>query len=793
VAAKTLGGEACCFPAFAIDKDAEGDVFKLSSHLRAREALELSLSTEGPGFNAFVVGADRSGRMTATTAFLEAFLADRPPPDDWVYLNHFRRPEAPRPYRLPAGAGRAFRNRMLALLPQLREALSSAFGSEEYQAEINQRRNRLGQEISKQIEALREEAKAAGLTVIQTPQGMAVVALDAEGEPMPIEKIPEAKREAMRQAGDHITEALQGINRQAARLQRALEEDIHGLNRQVADNAVGGILDDLIDEFSKYPGLARWLVQMREDVLDNIDLFRLPPPNSLPAGVEPPERRYEVNLLVDHGDSEGPTMVLEPHPSYENLFGRIEYRPVQGGVVETDFTMIRAGALHRANGGVLILRADSLARQPFSWDFLKGALRDREIRIEELHRMGGLPIAGAPKPEPIPLSVRVILVGAPDWYRVFSSDPDLRTYFKIKADIDSDMDATDANLAVYAGLVRDMAKELDGVLCEDAAVHYLLGLVSRWASDRQKLSSQYENVKDMLAEAIQLDKETGRQVVTKDDIVAVVNRRRRRNARVEDRMQENIAKGVMMIATTGEAVGQVNALFVLDLGDHIFGMPSRITARASAGRRGVINIERETELGGPIQQKGAMVLQGFLSGRFARRFPLSFNCSITFEQNYSGVDGDSASLAELLAILSDLSGVPLRQDLAITGSVNQHGMAQAIGGAHHKVEGFYRACVEAGGLSGTQGVVLPAANAAHLVLRKEITEAIDAKKFHLWSVETLDDALELFTGLPAGKPDAEGHYPAATVYGKVVAQLEGFDRALTRRAAGETPNATKKA
>ncbi|MGB1548245.1 MAG: Lon protease family protein, partial [Alphaproteobacteria bacterium] len=708
----------------------------------------------------------------------------RPTPDDCIYLNNFRKPEEPKPYRLPAGVGRRFRNRMTALMPQLREALSAAFGSEEYDAEVSKRRNRIGQEISKMVEALREDAKQAGLTILQTPQGMVVVALGPDGEPLPVEAVPEEERQALRDAGDRISEQLQGINREAARMKRGLDEELRELNRKVGDNAIGNILDDLVEGFSEYPDLADWLVEMRSDVLDNIEVFRIPPPDGLPPGIVPPEQRYAVNLLVDNGDSEGPVVLLEPSPSYENLFGRIEYRPVAGGIVETDLTLIRAGALHRANGGILVLRAESLARHPFSWDFLKGALRDREIRIEELHRMGALPIAAAPKPEPIPLSVRVIIVGAPLWYHAYSFDPDLRAYFKIKADIDPDMDATPENLAGYVGLIGRMAKELDDVACEDGALCLLLGLASRWASDRRKLSSQYENIRDMLTEAIQINKESGRQIVTRDDILAVVHRRRRRNARLEDRMQENIAKGLVMIDTSGEAVGQVNALSVLDVGDHIFGVPSRITARASAGRHGVINIEREVELGGPIQQKGAMVLQGFLAGRFAKRFPLSFNCSITFEQNYGGVEGDSASLAELLAILSDLSGVKLRQDLAITGSVNQHGVAQAIGGVHHKVEGFHRACVEAGGLSGTQGVVIPAANEAHLVLRDEVAEAITKKRFHLWSVKTIEDAVELFTGMPAGTPDGEGNYPPDTVFGKVMAQLEAFDRTLSARAVG---------
>ncbi|MCE2509567.1 MAG: AAA family ATPase [Alphaproteobacteria bacterium] len=784
MAAKSIDGKACCFPSFKIGKDTEGDVFKLSSHLRAREAIELSLSTNDSGFNAFVIGADRSGRMSATIPFLKDFVAGRPTPDDWIYLNNFRKPERPKPYRLSAGVGRTFRNRMNALLPQLRDALSTAFGSEEYEAEANKRRNQVGQEISKLVEVLREDAKQAGLTIIQTPQGMAVVALDAAGEPLAIESIPEDKRQALRDAGDRISEQLQGINREAARLKRVLEDELREFNRKIGDNAISGILDDLVGQFSDYPDLAQWLVEMRGDVLDNLDLFRVPPPDGLPPGTLPPEQRYAVNLLVDNGDSKGPAVLLEPNPSYENLFGQIEYRPVPGGIVETDLTLIRAGALHRANGGVLVLRAESLARHAYAWDLLKGALRDREIRIEELHRMGALPIAAAPKPEPIPLSVRVIIVGAPFWYHAYSYDPDLRTYFKIKADIDPDMDATPENLAGYVGLIRKMAANLDGATCEDDTLRLLLGLASRWAGNREKLSSQYENVQDMLAEAIQVNKQSGRRVVTKNDILAVIQRKRRRNARVEDRMQENIAKGLLMIDTAGEAVGQVNALSVLDLGDHAFGVPSRITARASAGRSGVINIEREVELGGPIQQKGAMVLQGYLTGRFAKQFPLSFNCSITFEQNYGGVEGDSASLAELLAILSDLSGVKLRQDLAITGSVNQHGFAQAIGGVHHKIEGFYRACVEGSGLTGNQGVVIPAANEPHLLLRDEVTEAIEKKKFHLWSVKTIEEAIELFTGVPAGTPDGKGNYPPDTVFGKVMTQLKAFDRTLSARAVG---------
>ena len=431
-----------------------------------------------------------------------------------------------------------------------------------------------------------------------------------------------------------------------------------------------------------------------------------------------------------------------------------------------------------------MLRADAIASNPSIWPFIKGALRDEEIRIEELYRSNGPTVAGAFSPQPMPLDVKVVLIGAPNWYYTFfSTDPEFQNYFKIKADIDPNVEAEAGNIETYAGLIRALAAEFGetGVKCADSAVARLLGQASRWAADRTKLSSQFERVEDILAEARQVLKKTGGAEVTAETVETAIENQRHRNARIEDRIQEGITEKSVLIATTGTAVGQVNALTVRDVGDHAFGTPSRVTARASVGRRGVLNIERDTGLGGPLQQKGALVLQGWLSGTFARAYPLSFNVSITFEQSYGGVDGDSASLAELVAILSDISGVPVRQDLAITGSVNQHGAAQAIGGAHHKIEGFFRSCVEAGTLDGGQGAAIPAVNEKNLVLRSDAEAAVKDGKFSIYSLETIEDAVELFLGMPAGAPDASGRYPDDSVFGLVAAKLAEYDKILKER------------
>jgi predicted ATP-dependent protease len=779
--AKRLESAAVGLPRFDLPKAAEANVFALTSHQRAKEALEFGLSIDEPGFNIFVVGEDRSSRMNSTLEFLNDVVAERPAPSDWLYLNNFRRPHRPKPHELPAGIGEKFRQRMAALIPQLREALSRGFDSEEYQAEVRAAGEKVQREIMERFDVLRQEAEGQGLRILETASGMQVVALSPDGQVVRIEDLPTEQRKPLRDAAGKITQKMAEINRWAIERRTAFVSWVQDSNRQMAENTIGGLLDSVVTDFQGYPSLTRWLVELRVDILDNLALFRPPEAGAGAANHEQAERRYAVNLLVDNSDAQHQNVVLEANPTYENLFGRIEYRSL-GGALMTDFTMIRGGALHRANGGILVLRAEALTADPVVWGALKAALRDRKIRIEERHRSGSVPLSEAPTPKAIPLDVKVVIIGAPRWYYTFfSADPEFQNYFKVKADIDAALEASPENLACYVALIEQMAASRGDYTCEPDAVSRLLGIAAMMSDRRDKLTSQIERVEDVLREAMRRCPSEGPAVITDALVAAAHANRRRRNARTEDRLQEEIARGTILIDTTGEVVGQVNALTVRDLGDHVFGTPARVTARASIGRRGVINIERDTDLGGPIQQKGAMVLQGFLAGHFARRLPIAFNCSITFEQSYGGVEGDSASMAELLATLSDLSGLPLRQDLAITGSVNQRGQSQAVGGVRHKVAGFYRTCLEAGGLTGTQGVVVPAANEVHLILDDEVAVAVAEGRFHVWSVETVEQAIELFTGQPVGEPDAEGAYPPDSVYGLVFAQLEAFDRILASR------------
>lgn len=772
MAARELTAGEVGLPKFSFARTASADVFSLESHRRAREALDFGLSVSDIGFNVFVIGDDRAARMTATLAYLKDLMQQRPPAPDWIYLNNFREPASPSPRALANGMGRQFRDRMADFVPRLREAFGAAFSSEGYQARFMALREGAEAVVGEEMETLRATARRHGMELVESPEGPRLVRpQDAPGT-APLDEA--AERE--------LSAAFMRLQRMAIEARARLNKGIEVLNRAIAEAVIAPILDQVQQEFGKDEGLARWLDELRGDVLDNPGRFRTTSGEHDGETVEPPERRYAVNLFVDHGDDAHPLAVLCSNPTYENLFGRIEYRQAQG-TIATDVTLIRAGALHEANGGVLVLRAEALAANPASWSFLKAALRDGTIRIEELQRAQAPPIAGSPQPLAIPLDLKVVIVGAPRWYSLFfEGDPDFHIYFKIKADIDSDMAASPENLAIYASLVSAMTQARGLKDASDGALARLLGISARWAGHRNRLTARVELIEDLVAEAAPRDAKAKVDMLTEASVRETYAARQRRNSRIEDRILRSILDNEVMIETSGHAIGQVNGLTVYDMGDRRFGTPVRISARASVGRAGLINIERDVALGGPIQQKAAMVLQGFLAGCFAQVRPLSFTCSITFEQSYGGVEGDSASLAELIAVLSDLAQLPVRQDIAITGSMNQAGMAQAIGGAYTKIEGFHRLCsARPGGLTGAQGVVLPEANRTHIALHDNLVEAIAAGGFHLWTVATLADAAELMIGMPAGTADTDGNYPPGTIFGKAAARLAAFDRILAER------------
>ncbi|MEQ9642668.1 MAG: AAA family ATPase [Alphaproteobacteria bacterium] len=778
MAIKQLSASDAGLPSFAGRFDAGTDdvetahVFDLHSHRRAREAIEVGLSLKSDGYNVFVLGDDRTGRMDATRRYLLHHVGDQPPCCDWVYLNNFKRPNKPKPYRLARGVGRALRDKMEELVPALRDALVRAFGSDGYQEELRRLSERRKEELEGQFAQLRQSAQEKGLDVWMTAQGMQIVALDPDGEPMKPEQLmalPAEQQSAIDDAVSGLTPQMLALRKQFRDAEAERLKAMRETNKRVAEEAVGGLLDELEMEFGLQGKLGQWLQELRADIVEHIHLFR-PPAEGEEAVGDELERRYTVNLITDNSDNEHPLVVVEPNPTYENLFGRIEYRAVTG-TLQTDYTMIRPGSLHRANGGILIIRAEALAAQPHAWRFLKDALRDSEIRIEELYRMGSVPMAGTPQPRPIPLDVTVFLVGAPLWYyRFFALDPEFSVFFKVKADIDGDMPATDEDLAIFARLIQRAALNKAGKPCSAAALDRILGQASRWAGDRRKLTSRFELIEDLVVEANQIVMKADRETIELADVVGALADRRKRNNRIEDRAQERIRDKALIIATDGEVVGQVNGLVYSDLGDHAYGMPARLTAQTSPGPGGVVNIERLVAMGGPIQQKSVMIVEGFLAGRFSADTPMSFEATVTFEQSYGGIEGDSASLAELLVILSSLAEVPLRQDVGITGSMNQRGEVQAIGGANQKIEGFYRTCLDRG-LTGKQGCAVPVANEVNLTLHEGITKEIATGNFHLWSVAHVDDVIELLTGL---KADA--------VYAKAKAKLEAFDKALTERA-----------
>ena len=778
MAARELSAVDVGTPLFKCVPTPRAKAFDLSSHRLAREALSFGLNAPGTDYNVYVLGPDRAGRMTSTREFIEAWAARRPASDDWIYVLDFDAPSNPKPIRLPAGVGKRLQSAVDQLLPALARELASAFSSEGYQRQLQSLRGQGERALQERMQTLDETARRSGLAIMPTPQGAMIAALGRDGSPVPLNALPPEQRRDLEEKSRELVDQMAEINRDAARFQRQFFDSVRTLGRDVATRAVDGLIGGLLEQFGTTPTLADWLARFHQDVIEHYEMFISEEAGVIEARGERATRRYGVNLLVDRSRDSHAAVRCEQNPTYENLFGFIEYRQLPGGGLDTDVTLIRPGALHKANGGVLILRAEPLVADPVLWVHLKSALRDAEIRIEEFYRAGAPPLAGAPKPRPVPLDINVVIVGAPQWYYAFFAlDPDFQVYFKVKAEIEPTADATQENLNCYAGLITGVAAQ-QGIELAPDAIALLVGIAARWAEHRQKLTSRFELISDVLIEAAKLN---GGEALNADHVRDAVQMRRSRNGQIEDRVQRAIAERFILIETAGRQVGQINGLTVQALGDHTFGSPARITARAAVGRRGVINIERLVAMAGPIQQKGTMVLQGLLMRLFAHAFPLSFDCSVTFEQMYSGVEGDSASMAEFIAIISELGDVPIRQDLAITGSINQLGDAQVIGGVHHKVEGFFRACQSRGPLTGTQGVVLPEGNAANLIVRDEVRDAVAAGQFHLYTVTRAEEAIEILTGLPAGERGPLGGYPAGSVYARVEETLVRFDAVLKAR------------
>jgi len=775
------------------DFETTADLEELSEIIgqeRALAAVRFGIGMRREGYNLFVLGPSGTGKTTAVRQYLEQQVRDAPRPDDWCYVNRFDDPQRPRALRLPAGRGTELRSDLAQLIEEVGGALPAAFEGKAYQDAIRQLEEDLKTRQEQAFEALQAEAQKRDLALVRTPGGFLFTPV-RDGEmlaPEEVDKLTDTQHHKLEADREELGQRLEALMREITGWRRETREKVRELNDQVTSEALRLLTVELRERYADLPGVIEHLDALERDVLENVDDFRKQeesPLGKMLGGQQEsgPGKRYEVNLVVDHADDgNGAPVIFEDNPTVHNLIGRIEH-VAQMGALSTDFTLIRAGSIHRANGGYLAIDALKLLTQPFAWDALKRALKAHQVRIESLGQMLSLVSTVGLEPEPIPLDVKVVLIGDRMlYYLLCQYDHDFSELFKVAADFEDRVERTPENDQLYARLIGTIAAKEELRHFSRAAVGRVVEHVARLAGDAERLSTHMRSVADLLREADYWAGLKDADHVGIQHVLQAIDAQRDRSGRVRERIQEAIQRGLILIDSTGSRSGQVNGLSVLQLGDMAFGQPSRITATARLGEGEVVDIEREVELGGAIHSKGVMILSAYLASHYAPELPLSLRATLVFEQSYAGVDGDSASVAELVALLSALADAPIRQSLAVTGSVNQHGQVQAIGGVNEKIEGFFEIC-RARGLDGTHGVVIPIANVPHLMLRDDVVEASRAGEFHVWAVERVDQAATLLTGIEAGARDAEGNFPEGSLNARVEARLRALSE--TRRSFAE--------
>lgn len=746
---------------------------------RAVRALKFGLGIRDQGFNIYVAGFPGTGRKTAVKNFVEEIARVEPVPPDWCYVNNFSNPYEPKAIQLPAGKGKRFRDDMKNLIESIRTALPKAFESDDYASKREATIQGLEKQRKELIDKLNVKAQQAGFIIQSTPIGLLLIPV-INGKPLSEEELlslPPKTKDRIQEKRERLEAELRNTMRQFIDMERKIREELKKLNREVALYAIGNLVEDLIEKYKNMPEITAYLNDVQNDILDNIAQFvkRGEPQQEMQFPVpwmrETPFRKYEVNVIVDNSDVKGAPVIMEFNPTYQNLFGTTE-KEAQFGALVTDFTMIRGGSLHKANNGYLIIPVEDLLRNPFSYEGLKRALRDGKIVIEEPQERFGFISTKSLKPQPIPLKAKVILIGSPYLYQqLFILDMEFTELFKVKAEFDTTMPRTEENVQQYAAFVctlcqKENLKHLDG-----SGLAKLVEYSQRLAQDQQKLSTKFAEVADIVREANFYATQEKANVITANHVKKAIEEKIYRSKLIQEKIQEMINRGILLIATDAEKIGQVNGLSVMGLGDFAFGSPSRVTASVGLGREGVIDIERESKMGGPIHTKGVLILSGYLNEKYAQDKPLSLSARLVFEQNYAGVEGDSASSTELYAILSALSGLPIKQSIAVTGSVNQKGEVQAIGGVNEKIEGFFEVC-KAKGFTGQQGVMIPESNMQNLMLKEEVVEAVSAGRFHIYAVKTIDEGIEVLTGVKAGKRRQDGTFEEGTVNYRVDKQLK---------------------
>jgi len=761
------------------------DLSEIIGQERALESMRFGIAMNKNGYNLFVLGPYGMGKHTMVRQYLEQRAKEAPTPSDWCYVNNFKTPHKPIALEMEAGRGVDFKKDMDHLLEDLHVVLPTAFETDEYRAKVKEIEDDFEQRRETMFRELEQDSEKNSVLLVRTPSGF-VFAPAKDGKPIsPLEfkKLPESEQLKFENTIAELQERLSNAIQEVPEMRRELRNKIKVLNSEVAIFAVGHLIAAIRKKYKNIPKLTDYLEDYEENVIEHVDDFRhieeAPSVFGLALETEKNFNRYMVNLLVDNSELKGAPVIFEDSPMYHNLVGRIEHMS-RIGTLTTDFTLIKPGALHIANGGYLILDVRKLLLQPYAWEGLKRALYSKQIRIQSLAELFSMISTVTLDGESIPLDVKIVLLGDRMlYYMLLQYDPEFAELFKIAADFEEDLDRNEENNLLYARMIATIARNEELLAFTNGAVARIIEFSSRHANDASKLTTHMLSVVDLMRESDQWSRERKAKLVTEHDVQTAIDAQIRRVDRLRDNIQEDIYRKTLLIDTIGTVVGQVNALTVMNLGNFSFGSPTRITATTFLGEGKVVDISREVKMGGAIHSKGVLILSSFLTSRFGNDQPLSLSGSITFEQTYGQVEGDSASIAELCALLSVLANVPIKQTLAVTGSVNQLGQAQAIGGVNEKIEGFFDTC-KSHGLTGEQGVLIPSANVKHLMLRHDVVTAAEKGNFHIYAIESVDDAISLLTGKVAGEKDADGNYPEDSINHRIVTRIKEMNELRKR-------------
>lgn len=752
---------------------------------RAIDAIEFGVQIKNSGYNLYVLGPSGVGKQSTVLQYLSRKAQSSPPPSDWCYVNNFGLPHKPFALKLPAGKGPALCSDMRHLIADVRASMPVAFESDEYRAKLQDIEEKYESRRSKAITELTEEAEQHNVALIKGPHGFILgpiidgkVIHEAE-----FSKLPKEQKEHITEIIEIFEEKLSGLIRHMPQMAREENEEIKDLERKTALATVDSLISRLLSEYRDLPDVCHYFNSVKNDIAEHVADFIDHGEAQGFMGLVKEEavsfRRYEVNLLIDNSETKGAPIIYEDNPVYQNVVGRVEHESRLGALF-TDFTLIKPGALHRANGGYLVLDVVKLLRQPFTWDALKRALYANEVCIRSLGSLYSIIDTVSLEPEAIPLDVKVILLGERMFfYLLHEYDPDFKELFKVAADFEDDMERTDENTLVYANMIACLARKEELLAFDVTAVTRIIEHSARLSDDAEKLTTHMLSIVDLMRESDHWARKTGSKLVSVDNVQTAIDTQIYRSDRLRERYHAEIQRDTILIDTSGEKLATVNGLAVVDLSNYRFAHPVRITATTRLGDGEVIDIEREVELGGAIHSKGVFILSGFLASHYVKDRPLSLSASLTFEQSYGFVEGDSASAAELCALLSSLAEAPIFQHLAITGSVNQLGQIQAIGGVNEKVEGFFDVC-NARGLDGKHGVIIPRSNMKHLMLRKDVVEAVRENRFHVYAVETIDETIEILTGVTAGMADERGKYPRDSINFRVEKKLRELSQMLEK-------------